>query len=89
MLLRDSIRLGLLLASFNYLDICYVDIGNAYLNYDCREKVCCASGPELNVDQGLVIVVVRDMYGLKSEGEAWRAMLNRVIKNGFQVVFSS
>ena len=36
---RDSIRIFFMLASLNNLDICDVDIGNPYLNFECREKV--------------------------------------------------
>ena len=36
---RESLRLALLIASLNNLDISCCDIGNAYLNTDCREKL--------------------------------------------------
>ena len=44
-ILRDSVRLGFLLETLNDLDICGVDIGETYLNAECREKVLCKSGP--------------------------------------------
>ena len=41
---KDIIRLGFLLALINNIGICDVDIGNAYLNYKCRDNVWCESG---------------------------------------------
>ena len=34
------------------------------------------------------MIIVWVMYGLKSEGIAWRTILAIVMKNGFQVLFS-
>ena len=36
---RDSVRLAFLIAALNDLDIMSCDIGNAYLNAPCREKI--------------------------------------------------
>ena len=52
---RDSVRLAFLLAALNDLDIMACDIGNAYLNAPCREKVWFITGPELGSRQGTVI----------------------------------
>ena len=41
---RDSVRLGLMLASLNDLNVASCDIGNAYLNADCREKLWTIAG---------------------------------------------
>ena len=38
---RDIVCLGLLLAALNDLDVLSYEIGNAYLNAPCREKVWC------------------------------------------------
>ena len=72
---RESVRLGLLIASLNDLDIAACDIGNAYLNADCREKLWTIAGPEFGSDSGSVMIIVRALYGLKSSGAAWRAKL--------------
>ena len=47
---RDSVRIGLMLASLNDLDIAVCDIGKAYLNADCREKLWTIAGPEFGSD---------------------------------------
>ena len=36
---RDSVRIAFLIAALNDLDVWAADIGNAYLNADCREKI--------------------------------------------------
>ena len=77
---RESVRLGLLIASLNDLDISACDIGNAYLNADCREKLWTIAGPEFGSDKDSVMVIVRALYGLKSSGAAWRAKLAETLK---------
>ena len=36
---RESLRIAFTVAALNDLDVFVADIGNAYLNADCREKV--------------------------------------------------
>jgi hypothetical protein len=55
------------------------DIGNAYLNAPCREKIWFVAGPEFGSHQGQVIKIVRVLYGLKSSGASWRKTLQRTI----------
>lgn len=76
---RDSVRLAFLLAALNGLDIIACDVGNAYLNAPCREKVWFVAGPEFGSRQGMAVRIVRALYGLKSSGASWRAMFNSTI----------
>jgi hypothetical protein len=81
---RDSVRLAFLLAALNDLDIVACDVGNAYLNAPCREKIWFVAGPEFGSRQGTVKKIVKALYGLKSSGAAWRAMFNTsIIEMGF------
>ena len=43
---RESVRIGFLIAALNDLEVTAADIGNAYLNADCREKIYFIAGPE-------------------------------------------
>ena len=73
---RDSIRIAFLITALNGLNVLACDIGNAYLNAPCREKIWFHGGPEVgNEFQGKVCVMVRALYGLKSSGASWRATL--------------
>jgi Reverse transcriptase (RNA-dependent DNA polymerase) len=72
---RDSVRIALLLAALNGLDVWVADVGNAYLNAPCRKKIWTIAGPEFGDDEGKVMIIKRALYGLKSSGAAWRAML--------------
>ena len=76
---RDSVRLAFLIAALNGLDLQAADIGNAYLNAECREKIWFEAGPEFGEDQGKCILIVRALYGLKSSGAAWRRLLQDMI----------
>ena len=81
---RDSVRLAFLIAALNDIEIIACDVGNAYLNAPCREKVWFVAGPEFGSRQGTVVKVVRALYGLKSSGAAWREMFNgTVLEMGF------
>ena len=71
---RDSVRLAFLIAALNDLDIMSCDIGNAYLNAPCREKIWFKAGIECGEHKGKVMIVTRALYGLKSSGAAWRSM---------------
>ena len=72
--LRDSVRIGLLVAALNDLSVATTDIGNAYLNAPPKERVHVTVGPELfgPENEGKTAVIVRALYGLKSAGNAWR-----------------
>ena len=43
---HDSVRIAFLVAALNDLDILVCDIGNAYLNAPCREKIWFKAGIE-------------------------------------------
>ena len=64
-----------MLAALHDVDILAADVGNAYLNAPCREKVYCIAGPEFGSDEGKTAIIIRALYGLKSSGAAWRAHL--------------
>ena len=80
---RDSVRIGFLLAALNDLDILVGDIGNAYLNAPCKEKVHVTIlydllfGPE---HKNKTAVIVRALYGLKSAGNSWRQHLSQRLR---------
>ena len=81
----DSVLIAMLIAGFNDLDIMACDIGSAYLDASCREKIWFVAGREIGSKQGKVVKVVRALYGLKSSGASWReyATGNTTNKNGF------
>ena len=82
---RDSVKLAFLIAALNDLDVLACDIGNAYLNAPCREKIWFKAGRECGADMGKVMIITRALYGLKSSGASWRAMLSKTIQDmGFQ-----
>ena len=72
---RDSVRIALLLAGINELDILCGDIQNNYLTAPNKEKVYCIAGPEFGSDEGKTIIITRALYGLKSAGAAFRSFL--------------
>jgi hypothetical protein len=48
-------------------------VRNAYLYAPTKEKVFCITGPELDQENiGIIVILVRVLYGLKSSNAAWR-----------------
>jgi hypothetical protein len=70
---RDSVRICLMHAALNGLDALMADIGNAYLNAPCKERIHVKCGPELfgPENEGKYATVVRALYGLKMSGNSW------------------
>jgi Reverse transcriptase (RNA-dependent DNA polymerase) len=82
---RDSVRIAFLIAALNNLDILSCNIGNAYLNAPCWEKIWFQAGKECGEDAGKAMVLQTALYGLKSAGASWRAMFsNLIIELGFK-----
>lgn len=76
---RDSIRIALLIASLNDLQLLACDIQNAYLTADCRERIYVTAGPEFGSEAGSTMVIKKALYGLKSSGAAFRAHLGETL----------
>ena len=72
---RDSVRIALLIAAMNDLEVLACDIQNAYLTAPCREKVFTVAGDEFGSDSGKTMLITRALYGLKSAGASFRAFL--------------
>ena len=78
---RDSVRIMLLVAALNNLDIQGADIENAYLTAPCREKVWMRGGIEFGELAGEILIIGKALYGLKSSGAAFRAFLAETFDN--------
>jgi hypothetical protein len=78
---RESVRIALTLAALNDLDVNMADIENAYLTAPLTEKVWTVLGPEFGDDDGKRAMIVRDLYGLKSAGAAFRNHLAECMKH--------
>ena len=62
---RDSVRILLLAAALNGLEVKGADVQNAFLSANNLEKHWLMAGPEFGPEQGNVFIVVRALYGLK------------------------
>jgi hypothetical protein len=66
-----SIRLCLVAAELNNLDIMVGDISSAYLEATTKEKVCFTAGPEFGALAGHTFIIVKALYGLRTSGASW------------------
>jgi hypothetical protein len=76
---RDSVRIALVAAALNDLDILVCDIEGAYLTAKCREKIWITAGVEFGSEAGQTMIVKMALYGLKSSGAAFRSKLAGVL----------
>jgi hypothetical protein len=82
---RDSVRILLLIAALNGVDIKGADVQNAFLSAKNLEKHWMIAGPEFGDEEGKPFVVVRALYGLKSASAAFRAfMATKLDEIGFK-----
>jgi len=82
---RESVRIAFLVAALNDLEVFAADIGNAYLNAPCREKIWTRAGKEFGSDEGCIMIIVRALYGLKTSGAAWRAAFaQKLVEMGYK-----
>jgi hypothetical protein len=72
---RETVRIALMLAALNDLQVKAGDVLNAYITAPVKEKVWTILGPEFGNDSGKSAIIVRALYGLKSAGAAFPAHL--------------
>jgi len=63
---REAVRIALLLAALNGLEIKAADILNAYITETMEERIWRVLGPEFGADVGKKAVIVRSIYGLNT-----------------------
>ncbi len=68
---HETVRIALLMAALNDLNIKVGDVLNAYITAPIMEKVWTVLGPEFGNDAGESAIIVRTLHGLKSAGAAF------------------
>ena len=82
---QDSVRIILLTAALNRLQVMACDIQNAYLTSNCCEKIWTYVGPEFGSECGQPVIIKKALYGPKSSGAAFRAHLAETLHDiGFK-----
>jgi hypothetical protein len=72
---RETVRMALLMAALNDLNVKFGDVLNAYITAPITKKVWTVLGPEFVIDAGKSAIIVHALYGLKSAGAAFCARL--------------
>jgi hypothetical protein len=83
---RGSVRLSLMLAALNGLDMLQADVKGACLNAKNAEKLYTRCGPEFGEFKDRLAVIRRALRGTKTAAASWRATILKVIKDlGFEM----
>ena len=72
MVSRESVRIALILAALNDLEVKTSHIQNVHLTTPCSEKVDTRIGTEFGESKGKTAIIVRALYGLASSGASDR-----------------
>ncbi len=67
-----GLRICIMLAELNDLQIMAGDVGNAYLEAKTREKIYIVAGPEFGELEGTILIINKALYGLKTSGARYR-----------------
>ena len=77
---RKTVRIALTIAALNEIEVKCGDVMNAYIAAPCTEKIWTTLRPEFGADAGKRALIVRDLYGLKSSGAAFRKHLGECMR---------
>jgi len=78
---RKTVRIALMIAALNNLEVKVGDVLNAYLTASNSERIWTVLGPEWGPDKGNRAILVRALYGLKSAGALFRSHLATCMHN--------
>ena len=76
-IMRETVRIDLMIATLNDIEVKSGDILNAYIQAPVTEKVLTTLDPEFGKYTKKTEVIVRALYGLKSARAAFRSYLER------------
>ena len=73
---RESVQIAFTYTALNGLDVCMVDVRNAYLQSPTSQKYYIICGPEFGMENvGKVAIMHRVVYGGKTGGRDFRSRL--------------
>ena len=76
-----SLRIAIVAAELNDLDIMVGDISSAYLEAYTNEKVYFIAGPEFGPLEGHLLTIERALYGLRTSGARWHDRLADTLRD--------
>ena len=75
-----SLRMVVFLSKLNDLEIWGADVGNAYLEAYINVKLCIIAGPEFKELQGLLLIMIKALYGTRFGGARWHDRLFDILQ---------
>ena len=76
-----SLRTILAIAAELDLEVHQMDVKSAYLNGELKEEIYMKPPPGLHVPEGMVLKLVKAVYGTKQGGRVWYENIRRTLKN--------
>ena len=79
--LRESVRVDLLIDTFNNVDIFSSGVLNGYLNNPHQQKAWFRSRTKFGQYKGRVIVLINTLHKISSSTASWRSMISKMMIN--------
>jgi hypothetical protein len=76
-----SLRAILALAAEYDLELHQMDVNSAYLNGELKEEIYMNAPPSLEIPEGMVLKLVKAMYGTKQGGRVWYENIRDTLKS--------
>ena len=76
-----GLRTCLFIGELDCMEPWATDIGNAYLEALTSEKVCIRDGPEFGELEGHLLIIYKELYGLKISGKAFEQLLQECLRD--------
>ena len=78
---KETVRIVLMIATLNDLEVKLDNILNAYVQAPVTEKMWTTLGPEFGKDARKNVVIVSELYSIKSAGTAFRSHLAKCMES--------
>ena len=76
----ENVRIALMLADANHMEVVAADVGNAFLYGETKEKLYTIAGPEFGEYSGCLMIIVKSLYGLRTSAARWHEALSAVLR---------
>ena len=76
-----GLHMMIFFAELNQLDPWETDIGNSYLEAKISETFYITAGQEFGEKQGNILLIYKELYGLRSSGSRWHEKFSGDLRN--------
>lgn len=76
----ENVRIAMMLADANKMEVVAADVGNAFLYGHTKAKLYSVAGPEFGEFAGCTLVIVKSIYGLRTSAARWHEAFSEQLR---------